>query len=740
MSTDFDGKHLRVRTDDQVATLWLDTQGSRTNQFSHDVLADLRAAFLALSKRPVDLLLIRSAKPTGFGGRIDPEELTSLNTATEASWFAQAGQEVFGQLAELNASMQTVAVLEGACLDAGIELALACTHRIAIAQPQTTFQLTMAQHGLLPVWGGTVRLPRLIGIRHALKMLLSGVTVHVPQAARWGLISHILEPKHANIHLRTLLDRWQDQPAAVRAGGRSWLRRLWQDQPLNRRQALREARQTLLTDVPAREQPARHQLVAAVGHAWSQPSEGYARERQALAELLPLSSTRQHLELLHQMRQPIKLYPEPINPIPRLPERIGIVGGGDLGTTLAFHLALAGRTVLLQEAGDERLRTSEARLHRLFAQAVRRGELTLQVAEQANRAIQRTITWQGFDQVGWVMEAVEEDLGIKREVLHALEDRCWPRTPLTSASSTIRIEALQAELQRPQRVAGVHFLAPLASNPIVELVRTPETGSDVVATLDAWLRTLGKTPVLVSDRPGRIVLRLWLVYLSEAVQLVSEGLPPDGIDRRLRRFGMQQGPLEWIDAIGFDRLAGLAEAMHLSRGDRFANNLRLEPLRQVGWQGRVNGEGFYSYQGLRPRRNPLARMLMWQTHETEETIHSHYIFDPLEALREGEERLILRTINEAAACLSEEQVASPATIDLAMAWGAHWAPHRGGPLRYADQIGIGQVVDRLTRFAERFGPRFRPCLELQRRAEAGESFYGLAAEPMAEKTQRARAA
>src|SRR5262249_36853811 len=229
--------------------------------------------------------------------------------------------------------------------------------------------------------------------------------------------------------------------------------------------------------------------------------------------------------------------------------------------------------------------------------------------------------------------------------------------------------------------------------------------------------------LLVGDRPGRVITRMQLAYLSEAVVLVAEGLPSELIDREMRRFGMPRGPLETIDAFGLDRLARLLDKPQHARGDSFARNLLLERMRSFGWNGRENGEGFYRYRTGRERgrENHLARVVMWR--DTDVDVISHYVFDPKEALDSGVERLALRSVNEAAACLAEEPDADAGLIDLAAAWGLGWAPHRGGPLRYADEQGLTNVAERLADFTERFGKRFEPCVELLRRAEAGESFH-----------------
>jgi 3-hydroxyacyl-CoA dehydrogenase/enoyl-CoA hydratase/3-hydroxybutyryl-CoA epimerase len=212
-----------------------------------------------------------------------------------------------------------------------------------------------------------------------------------------------------------------------------------------------------------------------------------------------------------------------------------------------------------------------------------------------------------------------------------------------------------------------------------------------------------------------------LAYLSEGVSLVAEGLAIRAVDVGCRRFGMARGPLEWCDEIGLDRLAEAVAQLRLARGDGFARNLLFQRLMPLGCLGREVGEGFYRY-GMVRRPNEAVRMALWQ--DLDEDAQAPYVFDPAEAIREGIERLTLRTVNEAAAALADEPDSDPATVDVALAFGMGWAPSRGGPLRYADGLGLTAVVDRLATFAERFGPRYSPCDELVRRAEAGETFYG----------------
>ncbi|MCE9532822.1 MAG: enoyl-CoA hydratase/isomerase family protein [Planctomycetes bacterium] len=716
----FESPSIRVERDDQIATLWLDRQDRADNRITISLLDELERALLAVRQSAcLDLLVVRSAKSAGFCPGFDLDELSQFRTVEERASFAARGQQITQLLENLSPDVLTVAVLEGECRSAGLDLALACDYRVLLARPDAMLGFPEINLGLIPCWGATQRLPRLIGLGRALRMLEHGEMPRGHEILSWGLVDAMFSEKSFRIDLQAFLDRLQDAPRRLPMP-RSFASRLCDGLSLARWIAYGKVNRSL-NDVFDKERPAARAILRAVQLGYSSVGEGLAAERTAFVELGKTDTCTHLLNQARRAAQPSRIHPEPINPVAPLPERIGIVGGGVLGSALACDLATRGRQIVLQEANEETLELANQRIETRLQEMIGQGRVSASEAEQTRKNIRRTIRWMGFEEAGFVIEAAEEDLGIKRGIFHELEQHVRPRTILVTAGSTVRVDAIQAELQRPGRVAGLHFLDANQSN-LVEVVRAPGTDSGTIATLDAWMRTLGHTPILVSDRPGRLVRRVQLAYWSEAVLLVSEGMPPELIDRQVRRFGMAKGPLEEIDAFSFDSLARLVEEMQLARGDQFAGNLLLERMRAYGWNGCENREGFYRYRRGRARPNSLARVVLW--HDLPEDVIGHYVFDPEQALNDGVDRLVMRCINEVAACLAEEHDADPGTVDLALTLGANWAPHRGGPLRYADELGLNVVVERLAEFSERFGKRFEPCLELQRRAEAGESFYG----------------
>lgn len=714
----FESRNIRVALEDQIATLWIDCIDNADNRLTATTLDELESALRAMQHLPyLDVLIVRSAKADWFSSGFDLSEFAALDSTAERSAFAARGQQIVQLLEHISGNVITIAQIDGRCRSGGLELALACDYRIACNRFQSRFCFPEIDFGLSPCWGATLRLPRLIGLMKSLDLLLSGRELTAIEAKRIGLVDRLFDQPQFNIQMQAFVDRIQDAPRKLNTPRR--LRHRISDRLLlGRWLACRQAERKL-ADIDADERPAAQAIIQSVRAGFASPAEALAAERLRIGELGESIAFRNAFEHHRRAEQPPRIYPEPLNPVPLPPQRIGIVGDSEFAISLACYIARQGQQVTLQSDGDDS-RLASDRIDRFFAIERKTGRLDSKQIELAKKQIRRTSTWNGIEEAGLVIEACEEDLGVKRAIFHELEQRVLPRAILASTSSAVRIEAIQAELQRPGRVAGLHFPRGDWNDRIVELVRSPETDSATLASLDAWLRAWDKTPIIVADRPGRLVQRVQLVYLSEAVTLVAEGLPPVLIDREIRRFGMARGPLETIDQIGFDRLARLVEEIQLARGDRFCRNLLLERMRAFGWNGCEN-EGFYRQRWGRVKENHLARMVMWR--DLDEDVVSHYIFDPQESLNDGVDRLILRTVNEAAACLAEERDADPQLIDLALAWGMDWAPHRGGPLRYADEVGLTAVVEQLTEFAERFGKRFEPCVELQRRAEAGESFH-----------------
>jgi 3-hydroxyacyl-CoA dehydrogenase/enoyl-CoA hydratase/3-hydroxybutyryl-CoA epimerase len=726
----FQSPNLRLERDSlNLATLWLDVQGQRYNVLTPAVLSELDEAFSAVENQPgIAGLLIRSAKPTGFLAGADIHEFAKIRSVEEAKTLSAKGQQVFGHLVEIGKRIPTAALLEGPCLGGGLELALACRYRFAVMErTDTQLGFPEVELGLLPAWGGTQRLPRLIGLENALQIILAGRRLNARDANRCGLVDFSVAPRMvASEQGRMDLLLRAGTPEAIkqqyRLPRRSWRQRLLESNPLGRWLLLRGTERILRRRVPD-DMPAPFEALEAVRVGLKHGLEaGLTQEREAAGRLANSFACRNLINLFLQ-REAARKLPEEMQALAGEPvRRVGVVGAGTMGAGIIQLAALKGCDVVVQEVNDTALGAGLVKVMALFQKAVERGLLSQEESQKRLSAIRGTTDWMGFEDVQLVVEAALEEIEAKRTLFRELDRRTPPAAVLATNTSSLSVVQIQEGLTHPERVAGLHFFNPVHKMPLVEVIHTPRTDPHTTAVLMQWAVALGKTPVLVRDSPGFVVNRVLMPYLSEAVILAAQRVPVPRIDRAMRRFGMPMGPLELLDQIGLDVAADVAESItgkqHSAHTARLA--MLFEEMRLKRWLGQKSGAGFYRYGKRRKRLNVPAIQMLQRQHG--EGMDRELPVPP----RPGEvrDRLVLPMVNAAAACLGEGVAADAATIDLAMVLGTGWAPHRGGPLHYADQRGLSEIVRVLDGFARHLSPWFEPGPELRRRAENGQAFYG----------------
>ena len=708
----FEAENLRAESHDGVALLWLDVKGRSLNVLNGRTLADLDAAFDRVAAEKPRLLVLASAKPTGFLAGADVREFTHINDPQEARAASERGQKVFDKLAGL--SVPSLAVVHGPCLGGGLELALACDARAAVDHPKTQFGLPEIKLGLIPGWGGTQRLPRAVGLERALQIILAQKQLGVAEAKRWGLVDAVLAA--GGDFRATALEAASRVTAAKRPKTvlplRTWRQKLLESTGMGRNVLFRGAEAILRKKTPD-DMPAPAEALEAIRVGITQgPEAGLAREREAIGRLATTPACRNLVALFFEMEL-AKQMPAELADIPtKAIRRVGVVGGGTMGAGIAQLAAVKGFEVVLREVNEMALAASVLKIAGLFEQAVRRGVLSQQEAERRTAAIKGTVRWDGFDAVDLVVEAVVEDVELKKRVFRDLEGHTRPDAVLATNTSSLGIARLQDGLSHPGRVAALHFFNPVHKMPLVEVGHAAATSREAAAALTRFTLDLGKTPVVVKDSPGFLVNRILIPYLNEAVLLVAEGMPVPRVDEAMKRFGMLMGPLEVIDEIGLDVAAHVARTLQPAFADRFPPNPAFEVMTGKRWLGKKKGAGFYLYAGK--KRRPHAEAGRSLRSATPSLIAS---LPPATQLQQARERMVLLMLNEAAAAVGEGLVAHPDLIDRAMVFGSGWAPHRGGPLRYVDDRGAADVARALTELAGRLGPRFEPCPELRRRAD-----------------------
>ncbi len=710
----FKSANVTVERDaDGSGVLILDVQNKSVNVFNRQVLADLDAALDAiLAERPFPVLVLRSGKPTGFLAGADLSEFLAISDEAAAVQMSTTGQKLFDKLAKL--PMPTIAAIAGPCLGGGLELALACDYRLVFDKPATQLGLPEVELGLLPGWGGTQRLPRTVGLERSLMVILGGKRLGAREALRWQLADAIaanekeLREQFAEL---TKIALSQGKVPRDRYPIRTWRQRVLESNFVGRRILFRGAEQLIRRKVPE-DMPAPGEALEAVRVGFKQGLEaGLEYERNAAGRLALSPACRNLIGLFFEKDARRKL-PASLAGRARDVQRVGVVGAGTMGAGIAQLAAIRGAQVTIQEVNEEALGAGLVRLKGLFDKAVERGVMSMNDAAKAFSIISGTLTWERFDQADVVVEAAVEDLAAKKKVFAELAARVKPDAVLATNTSSLPVAQLQEGVLHPERVAGLHFFNPVHKMPLVEVARAPATDDATVATLMQWAIKLGKLPVLVRDSPGFVVNRVLLPYLNEAVLLVAGGLKIEQIDQTMRRFGMPMGPLQLLDQIGLDVAAHVARSMQGVLAGRFAPNPAFELLLEKGWSGQKGGKGFYNDQPKKPVPNVLAQNLLQSEMASAAS--------PLDAalpiatrLHEARERMVLLMVNEAALIVGEGIVADADTLDVALVFGSGWAPHRGGPLHYAKQRGVGDVVQALNNLAARHGPRFVPCAALK---------------------------
>jgi 3-hydroxyacyl-CoA dehydrogenase / enoyl-CoA hydratase / 3-hydroxybutyryl-CoA epimerase len=701
--------------------LTMDDPVRRVNVLDEAALSDLNIALVELERLQPAGVILRSGKPGSFIAGADVQAIAAITDRTRVLELVRLAHDAFGRLAAL--PCPTVAAIDGVCLGGGTELALACDSRIASEEPRTQIGLPEVLLGIFPGFGGSTRLPRLVGLPGALDLILTGRALDGRRAEKLGLIARAVPAawllEHAQRRVAELAKRRpRRRRDAWRARGLGpWL---LERTSLGRGIVLRAARKRVLERTGGH-YPAPLAALGVIEKSMGKPLEtGLRLEADAVSELVvsPVCKNLVRLFLLSERAKKDAVADPALAPAPV--RAMALVGAGVMGGGIAELASRAGLEVRLRDLNGEAITRALVTARGLIAGRDRkrtgRGAAAARAPGAAGSAdaqmarILPTLDLTGFGRCEFAMEAVVEDLDVKRRVFGELEVRIRPDTLLATNTSSLSVEALASGLQRPERFCGFHFFNPVHRMPLVEVVRGPRTSDAALVTAVALARRLGKTPVVVRDAPGFVVNRVLMPYLREAMTLLEEGFSVTGIDAAMRDFGMPMGPFEVLDEVGLDVAQKVAGVLSRAFPDRMESSAALDTLVGAGRLGRKSGRGFYRHRD--GKRLPDPRLL-----DVLKLKRGRLPHQP-DALTE---RLTLAMINEAARCVEEGVAADAGWVDLALVFGAGFPPWRGGPLRYADHLGLARVESRLRALRAERGERYAPAALLARLAAAGGS-------------------
>jgi 3-hydroxyacyl-CoA dehydrogenase/enoyl-CoA hydratase/3-hydroxybutyryl-CoA epimerase len=664
-------RHWQLEIDsDGIGWLCLDMADSGTNVLSRDVLTELERIVAELCANPPTGLILFSGKDSGFIAGADINEFPKIESGNDVYVLMQRAHKMLHQLESLPCS--TVAVIDGFALGGGLELTLACNWRVAINEDRRTLGLPEVQLGLHPGFGGTVRAVRLLGPTQAMPLMLTGQSITPAKALKIGLIDH-----------STARDSWRELARSLASQPVKRRRPKITDRILNiapvRSLLGQQMRKTVRKRAKKSQYPAPYAIVDLwCRHgAWSE--NGYDAEARSFAELLETETSR-NLVRVYFLQERLK-NTTATDEEHRPATHVHVVGAGVMGGDIAAWCALQGCWVTLQDRGIEYIQPALDRAATLFNKRLSDPDNR---AAAINRLV-ADVAGEGVSRADVVIEAIFEDRDAKQSLYRQLEPAMKDGAILATNTSSIPLEELTPCLQAPERLIGLHFFNPVAKLPLIEVVRAQTSGSRPFAAGLSFARQIGKLPLPCRSQPGFLVNRVLAPYMAEAMELLHEGVPMAEIDQMAIDFGMPVGPIELTDSVGIDVALHVAQILAPIVGRSVAPEL--EKLVAEGHLGQKTGQGFYRYQDNQPIRAPVSVG---------------------ERGSEIQERLIMSMLNEAAACLADKVVDDAELVDAGVIFGTGFAPFRGGPLHYAQKVGIPEVVATLERLAEAHGPRFKP--------------------------------
>ena len=694
----------RETSDDQICVLTFDRPDSGANIFDAATLDELNEQLDAVKKdASLRGLILVSAKKSIFVAGADLKTLLQGAKTDGMREFIERGQQVFNRLANLR--IPTVAAIHGASAGGGYEVALACDYRVASDAPATRIGLPETTLGLIPAWGGCTRLPRLIGASDAAAVILKGKLYSAQEAFKLGLVDDVAPQDQ-------LLDSARQK---LRAGKRKMVGSSRRDDRTPQR------------GVPTR--VAGNRALECAGEIISKtlsisPDESLRLELEGIVDLGKTESTQNLIRNFFLAEK----YKKGTSRMPS--EKIvhaAVIGAGVMGSGIAQWLSSRGVTVILRDVARQQIDRGLANIEKIYADAVKRGLMPEEKAKQGRARICGSTAPMELRDVQFVIEAASEKMEIKKEVFRELAMEAGPKSVIATNTSALPVSELADMTVSPEHVIGLHFFNPVSRMKLVEVVIAKQTSDETRDRSLAFVRQIGKVPVIVRDSPGFLVNRVLFPYLLDAAELFESGVDAQRIDRALVEWGMPMGPLRLIDEIGVDISIDIGNTLEKTCGQRDHVPTVLLWLRDQQMLGRKTGAGFYKYEGK--MQTPNESRAQWRVvagggdpGRGESSTKSQPASSPPATADDIALRLVLLMVNEAARCVEDGVVESPEDADYGMILGTGFAPVRGGPLRFAEHLGVGKVCEELERLAQT-EEKFAPCKILKRHARDGTKFY-----------------
>ncbi|MFP5519300.1 MAG: 3-hydroxyacyl-CoA dehydrogenase NAD-binding domain-containing protein [Bdellovibrionia bacterium] len=709
---------IKIVPQGEIAIVEFDLAGEKVNKFSTPVMMRLKDVIAELKKSSYKAVIFKSNKPRIFIAGADIEEIKAMTTREQYAQAVQGGQDVFNELEDL--PMITIAAVNGACMGGGCEFIMACDYRIASEDSSTRIGLPETQLGIIPGFGGCVRMPRIVGLQAALDIILAGKAVNAKKAQKIGLVDKVV---HGNL-MMDFATKWAKE--LIKEGGHKRRKTFKAKGAVNvllegalKGIVFKKAREGVLKmthgHYPA---PLKALEVIQKTYGSSNRSESLKIEREGFCDCAPTDVSKSLIHVFY-LTEMVKKQTgvTGVEVKPRDVRSLGILGAGTMGGGIAYVAADKGIQVRMKDLSHEALGKGLKHASDLWVKLVKRKSIDKYQFGQKMSAVSVTTDYSGFKSLDVVVEAIVEDMGIKQKVIGECAGQMRPDAIIATNTSSLSVTEMAKGHPRPEYFAGMHFFNPVNKMPLVEVIRGEKTSDETIATIFELSKKMGKMPVVVKDGPGFLVNRLLLPYMAEAAFLMQEGMSIEVVDKAyVKDFGMPMGPFALMDEVGLDVCIKVLKIFKKAFGDRVEMAPCMEALEKTGRLGKKNGKGFYHYSDDGKRG------------EVDQSIYNALgLSQPTNPLSKQEcvERGVFAMVNECSRALYDDKIVElPHEVDLAMIMGTGFPPFRGGLLKYADSVGAGYIVKQLAEFAQmRKAPRLKPSPVLEKMASQSDKFY-----------------
>jgi 3-hydroxyacyl-CoA dehydrogenase/enoyl-CoA hydratase/3-hydroxybutyryl-CoA epimerase len=704
-----------------VANLVFDLPGEKVNKLSAPVMEELEKALNVIDgNKAIRVLIITSLKKDIFIAGADINEIKDLTNEKDARSKVSRGQEIMNKIAGLK--IPTVAIINGACLGGGLELALACNYRVAITNPKTVIGLPEVNLGIIPGFGGTQRLPKLIGLEKSLQIILSGKAVDAMKAFKMGIVDDIvreefLEEKLGHF-IGELLKLGSSNIYLAKRKEAAKKRFIFERLLFGKHIIFYLAHKGLYAKTKG-QYPAPLVALEVIKRTYGRTyaGRGFKVELDAFCELCVGEISKNLIEIFFTSEDLKKYSGVSADTKITYVRSSVIVGAGVMGGGIAWLFANKDLNVRIKDITQSAVALGYQQIIKIFNQLKKIRKLTQAQVDMKTARVSAGLDFTSFNTADILVEAVVENMEVKKKILAEIDSKAKKDAIIVSNTSSLSISEMASALKNPERFAGMHFFNPVNRMPLIEVIRGEKTSDETIASVVQLSKKLGKTPIVVKDVAGFLVNRILLPSMNEAAYLLQEGANLKQVDLLMEKFGMPMGPFTLSDVVGIDVGVKVAHSLESAYGDRMRVSELLKEIytNHKGLLGKKAGKGFYNH-GVKTEVNNEIYAIVAKIRE-EKKISQTYI-----SAEEIIDRCVLTMVNEAAKCLEEGVVENARYLDMAMIMGAGFPAFRGGVLKYADNRGIKEVVKRLEEFSKH-GARFEVSALLREMVLNGKKFY-----------------